>query len=145
VISALLATAFAQETPEAARQEWRRLSDRLHPKLPKLARLMDEAEADVLAYKAFPSQHWPKIATTNPLERTIGEIKRRTDLVGIFPNEAAILRLVGAVLMEQDADWATPSRRYMTLDPHPALGDDPIASLGATRTLASPGPAGKPR
>jgi putative transposase len=145
VVSAVLATAFAQETAEAARHEWRRISDQLQHKLPRLAALMDQAEADVLAYKAFPARHWPKISSTNPLERTIAEIKRRTDVVGIFPNEAAIVRLVGAVLMEQDDEWAAHGRRYMSLESFLPIGDDPLASLGSPRTLASPGHAGRRR
>ena len=91
---------------------------------------MDDAEADVLAYKAFPARHWPKIASTNPLERLNGEIKRRTDVVGIFPNEAAIYRLVGALLLEQNDEWAL-QRRYMTLETLAEVGDNPNVSLSA--------------
>ena len=104
--------------------------------------LMDEAEADVLAYKAFPAAHWSKISSTNPLERPIAEIKRRTAVVGIFPNEAAIFRLVGAVLMEQNDDWAATGYRYMSLESLLPIGHDPLASLAPPRALASPGPAG---
>ncbi|MBW7057971.1 IS256 family transposase, partial [Paracoccus bogoriensis] len=99
VVSAFMATAFAQNDAEAARQQWRRVADQLRPKLPKLAALMDEAEADVLAYMSFPAQHRAKLHSTNPLERVNGEVKRRTEVVGIFPNEAAIRRLVGAILL----------------------------------------------
>jgi putative transposase len=76
---------------------------------------MDSAEADVLAFMAFPKDHRAKIHSTNPLERLNGEIKRRTNVVGIFPNEAAITRLVGAILLEQNDEWAI-QRRYMTLE-----------------------------
>src|SRR4051812_27272590 len=82
VVSAFMATAFAQNTPEAAKQQWRQVADQLRPKLPKLAALMDQAEADVLAYMGFPAQHRTKLHSTNPLERLNGEIKRRTDVVG---------------------------------------------------------------
>jgi transposase-like protein len=100
VVSAFIATAFAQDDAEAARAQWRRIADQLRPKLPKLASFLDEAEADVLAYMTFPAQHRAK-HSTNPLERVNGEIKRRTEVVGIFPNEDAIVRLVGAILLEQ--------------------------------------------
>src|SRR5260221_11385597 len=92
VVSAFIATAFAQETPEAASQQWRAVADQIRPKLPKLATLMDDAEPDVLAYMTFPREHRAKLHSTNPIERLNGEIKRRTDVVGIFPNEAAIPR-----------------------------------------------------
>jgi putative transposase len=92
VVSAFIATAFAQNDADAARQQWRRVADQLRPKLPKLAALMDGAESDVLAYMTFPAQHRTKLHSTNPLERLNGEIKRRTDVIGIFPNEAAITR-----------------------------------------------------
>jgi putative transposase len=91
VVSAFIATAFAQDDADAARQQWRRVADQLRPKVPKLAALMDEAEPDVLAYMGFPTQHRVKLHSTNPLERLNGEIKRRTEVVGIFPNEAAIV------------------------------------------------------
>jgi transposase-like protein len=86
VVSAFVATAFAQDDAGAARQQWRRVADQLRPKVPKLAALMDEAEPDVLAYMTFPQQHRAKLHSTNPLERVNGEIKRRTEVVGIFPN-----------------------------------------------------------
>jgi putative transposase len=94
VVAAFIATAFAQEDAETARLQWRQVGDQLRPKVAKLAALMDEAETDVLAFMSFPKDH--RIHSTNPLERLNGEIKRRTDVVGIFPNEDAITRLVGA-------------------------------------------------
>jgi putative transposase len=102
VVSAFIATAFAHDDAEQAKAQWRRIADQLRPKLPKLADLMHEAEPDVLAYMSFPPQHRTKLHSTNPLERLNGEIKRRTEVVGIFPNEAAITRLVGAILLEQN-------------------------------------------
>ena len=116
VVSAFVATAFAQDDADSARQQWRRVADQLRPKVPKLAALMDEAEPDVLAYMTFPQQHRAKLHSTNPLERVNGEIKRRTEVVGIFPNEAAITRLVGAILLEQNDEWAVQRSRYMTLE-----------------------------
>ena len=98
---------------------------------PKLAGLMDEAEPDVLAYMTFPAPHRTKLHSTNPIERLNGEIKRRTEVVGIFPNEGAITRLVGALLFEQNDEWAVQRTRYMTLETIAPLSDDPIVSLPA--------------
>jgi hypothetical protein len=91
-VSAFIATAFAQDDAEAARTQRRRVADQIRPKLPKLATFLDEAEPDVLAYLTFPAAHRAKLHSTNPIERLNGEIKRRTDVVGIFPNEEAIIR-----------------------------------------------------
>jgi transposase-like protein len=124
VVSAFIATAFAQDHADAAKAQWRQVADQVRPKLPKLAALLDDAEADVLAYMTFPKQHRAKIHSTNPLERLNGEIKRRTDVDGIFPNEAAITRLVGAVLLEQNDEWAVQRTRYMTLETIAPLRDD---------------------
>jgi transposase-like protein len=131
VVSALIATAFAQDDAEAARTQWRKVADQLRPKLAKLAALMDEAEPDVLAYMCFPAAHRTKLHSTNPIERLNGEIKRRTEVVGIFPNEAAITRLVGAILLEQNDEWAVQRARYMTLETIAPLSDDPIVGLPA--------------
>jgi putative transposase len=129
VVSAFIGTAFAQEDAQAAKAQWRKVSDQLRPKVPKLSHLMDEAETDVLAYMAFPKEHWTKLHSTNPLERLNGEIKRRTDVVGIFPNEAAIVRLAGALLLEQNDEWAVQRARYITLETIQTLSDDPLVSL----------------
>jgi transposase-like protein len=129
VVSAFIATAFAQNDPEAASQQWRRVADQLRPKLQKLAALMDDAEPDVLAYMTFPQQHRAKLHSTNPIERLNREIKRRTEVVGIFPNEAAITRLVGALLLEQNDEWAVQRARYMTLESIGQTSDNPAASL----------------
>ena len=91
---------------------------------------MDEAQHDVLAYMSFPKEHRAKLHSTNPLERVNGEIKRRTNVVGIFPNEDAITRLVGAVLLEQNDEW-TVGRRYMTLESIAPLSDNPTIKLSA--------------
>ena len=129
VVSAFIATAFAQDDAAAASAQWRKVADQLRPKLPKLAALMDEAEPDVLAYMSFPAAHRTKLHSTNPIERLNGEIKRRTEVVGIFPNEAAIVRLVGAILLEQNDEWAVQRARYMTLETIAPLSDDPIVGL----------------
>ncbi|HEX6000634.1 MAG TPA: IS256 family transposase [Hyphomicrobiaceae bacterium] len=126
MVAAAIRTAFTQETQKAASAEWRAVPSRLRARFPKLADLMDEAEDDVLAHMSFPKEHWTQIHSTNPLERLNGEIKRRTDVVAIFPNEAAIVRLVGALLLEQNDEWAV-QRRYMSLETLEGLSDDPKA------------------
>ena len=131
VVSAFIATAFAQDDAEAARAQWRKVADQLRPKLPKLAGFLDEAETDVLAYMTFPPQHRTKLHSTTPIERLNGEIKRRTEVVGIFPNEDAIVRLIGAILLEQNDEWAVQRARYMTLETIAPLGDDPAVSFPA--------------
>lgn len=131
VVSAFIATAFAQETPEAASQQWRSVADQMRPKLPKLAGLMDDAEPDVLTYMAFPKEHRAKLYSTNPIERLNGEIKRRTNVIGIFPNEASITRLIGAILLEQNDEWAVQRGRYMSLETMAPLSDNPIVVLSA--------------
>ena len=131
VVAAFIATAFAQEDAETARSQWRQVADQIRPKIAKLAALMDEAETDVLAFMSFPKDHRPKIHSTNPLERLNGEIKRRTEVVGIFPNEEAITRLVGAILLEQNDEWAVQRARYMTLETIAPLSDDPLVTLPA--------------
>jgi transposase-like protein len=129
VVSAFIATAFAQDDAASAKAQWRGVADQLRPKLPKLAGLLDSAEDDVLAYMTFPTAHRAKLHSTNPLERLNGEIKRRTEVVGIFPNEAAIIRLVGAILLEQNDEWAVQRSRYMSLESVAPLSDDPLVSL----------------
>jgi transposase-like protein len=131
VVSAFIATAFAQDSAEAAKTQWRKVADQLRSKLPKLAGFMDDAETDVLAYMAFPPDHWPKLHSTNGLERLNGEIKRRTEVVGIFPNDEAIVRLVGAILLEQNDEWAVQRARYMTLETIASLSDDAVVGLPA--------------
>ena len=127
MVAAAIRTAFTQETLEAARAEWRAVADRLRDRFPKLGELMDAAEDDVLAHLSFPKEHWPQLHSTNPLERLNGEIKRRTDVVSIFPNEEAIVRLVGALLLEQNDEWAASRARYMSLEKLAQFSDDPQA------------------
>jgi len=113
MVAAAIRQAFLQS--DAARQIWRHVADQLRPRWPKLAALMDDSEHDVLAYRAFPSQHRTKLHSTNPLERLNKEVKRRADVVGIFPNEASITRLIGAVLLEQNDEWLLQCR-YMQIE-----------------------------
>lgn len=129
VVSAFIATAFAQDTPETAKSQWRSVADQLRSSVPKLSALMDSAEEDVLAYMTFPTQHRTKLHSNNPIERLNGEIKRRTEVVGIFPNEEAITRLVGAILLEQNDEWAVQRSRYMTLESVAGLSDNSVITL----------------
>ena len=130
LVSAWIGTAFAEADAEGAKRQWRTVADQLRPRVPKLAALMDAAEEDVLAFMAFPREHRAKIHSTNPLERVNCEIKRRTDVVGIFPNEDAVTRLVGAILLEQNDEWAV-QRRYMSLETLAPISDAPNVSLPA--------------
>jgi len=125
LVAASIRTAFAQPTAEAARRQWRQVADGFRDRFPRAAALLDEAEPDVLAYLAFPPQHWRQVWSTNPLERLNREVKRRTDVVGIFPNPAAALRLVGAPLAEQHDEWQVGRRSFAAESLAPLLADRP--------------------
>jgi transposase-like protein len=129
MVAATVRTVFAQPDAASAREQWRSVADRFQKSFPRVAALMDEAEADVLAYLAFPREHWRQIWSNNPLERLNKEVKRRTDVVGIFPNPTAVVRLVGAVLSEQHDEWQV-ARRYFSAE-----------SLAKLRKEAAPDPA----
>src|SRR5512136_3329426 len=130
MVLALINTVFAQDSAEAASAQWRTVADQLRGKFPKLAAMMDDAEPDVLAFKSFPKAHWAQIASTNPLERLNAEIKRRTNVVGIFPNDPAITRLVGALLLEQNDEWQL-QRRYLQLEGLQTISDNQPIRLSA--------------
>jgi transposase-like protein len=112
MVGATIRTVFAQPDAVSACEQWRRVADGFRHRFLRLAELMDEAEEDVLAYAAFPSEHWQKIWSNNPLERVNKEVKRRTNVVGIFPNERSVIRLVGAVLCEQHDEWQVAKRYF---------------------------------
>jgi putative transposase len=114
-VAAMLKTIFAQESKADAEAQWGVVADALRERQSKLGDLMDVSRDDVLAYMDFPREHWPQIASTNPLERVNREIKRRADVIGIFPNNDAIVRLVGALMLETNDEWAV-ARRYMSLE-----------------------------
>jgi putative transposase len=132
MVSATIATVFAQDSAETAHAQWRSVADQLRAKLPKLGALMDGAEDEVLSYMNFPKAHWLQIHSTNPLERLNAEIKRRTNVVGIFPNDAAVTRLVGAMLLEQNDEWSL-NRRYMQLEGLQTLTDTAPTRLPAVQ------------
>lgn len=114
MVAAVFRTIFAQPDPDAMATTWEQVRDQLAGRFPKIGPLMDDAKAEVLAFNAFPRAHWRKIWSTNPLERLNREIKRRSRVVGIFPNEAAVIRLVGAVLADTHDEWQTDERRYLS-------------------------------
>lgn len=133
MVLALINTVFAQETAEAASAQWRIVADQLREKFPKLSAMLDDAESEVLAYMQFPKAHRIQIASTNPLERLNAEIKRRTNVVGIFPNDPAIMRLVGALLLEQNDEWQL-QRRYMQLEGLQTVSDNTLHRISAVVT-----------
>ena len=128
LVAATIRTVFAQPDAPSARAQWRRVADGFRERFPRLAELMDAAESDVLAYLAFPSAHWRQIWSNNPLERLNKEVKRRTDVVGIFPNDGAVIRLVGMILAEQHDEWQV-SRCYFSAESLAAVTQRQIEML----------------
>lgn len=114
MVAAVFRTAFAQPDADAVSTAWDEVRDQLAKSFPKIGPLMDDAKAEVLAFATFPRAHWQKIWSTNPLERVNKEIKRRSRVVGIFPNPAAVIRLVGAVLADMHDEWQAGDRRYLS-------------------------------
>jgi putative transposase len=132
MVTAALRSVFAQETAEEIESRWDDLAVSLAERFPKAAALMQEAREDVLAFRHFPKEHWKKIWSTNLLERVNEEIKRRTRVVGIFPNDDAITRLVGAVLLEQHEHWQLEGRRMVSAESMTAIPElDDIPALQA--------------
>src|SRR5680860_727692 len=114
MIGATVRTIFVQPDVESTRTQLRQVASMLETRYPKAAELLADAEHDVTAYAEFPQAHWSKIASTNPLERVNKEIKRRSKVIGIFPNDESVIRLVGAVLAEQHDEWQTAEKRYLS-------------------------------
>jgi transposase-like protein len=135
MVTAALRSVFAQETAAEIEARWDDLAASLAERFPKAAALMHEAKEDVLAFRHFPKDHWRKIWSTNLLERVNEEIKRRTRVVGIFPNDASIIRLVGAVLLEQHEHWQLEGRRMFSADSMAAIPD--LESLPALQTASA--------
>jgi transposase-like protein len=131
LVAAFIGTIFAQDTKAGAKSQWRHVVDKLRVGHHKLAAFMDQAEVDVLAFMDFPAAHRAKLHSTNPIERLNKEIKRRTNVVGIFPNDEAIVRLVGALLLEQNDEWAVQRGRYVTLETIGRLSDNASVRLAS--------------
>jgi transposase-like protein len=112
----MVRTIFAQPDADMVREQYRRIVDQLATRFPEAAALLEEAESDLLAFAAFPKEHWRQLWSNNSLERLNKEIRRRSDVVGIFPNRPSVIRLVGAVLAEQNDEWAVASRRYLSVE-----------------------------
>jgi transposase-like protein len=121
MVAATIRTVFVQPDASSAREQWRRVADQLRARFPRVAQLLDEAEDEVLAYLSFPAEHWRQIWSNNPQERLNKEVKRRTDVVGIFPNDRSVVRLVGAILAEQNDEWQV-ARRYFSAESMAKLG-----------------------
>jgi transposase-like protein len=115
MVAATIRTVFVQPDPATAREQWRRVADQLRSRFPRVAQLLDKAEDEVLAYLSFPKEHWRQVWSNNLQERLNKEVKRRTDVVGIFPNDRAVVRLVGAILAEQNDEWQV-ARRYFSAE-----------------------------
>ncbi|HEX2142800.1 MAG TPA: IS256 family transposase [Candidatus Limnocylindria bacterium] len=138
MVAAALRQAFLQPDQESARRVWRGMADQFRDRWPKLAKLLDESEHDVLAYMGFPAQHRVKLHSTNPLERLNKEVKRRADVVGIFPSEPSILRLIGAVLLEANDEWQL-QHRYMQVEAMAELMP-PLIEANVTPTASTHSP-----
>ena len=135
MVAAVFRTAFAQPDPATVAATWDTVRDQLSRTFPKIGPFMDDAKAEVLAFTAFPRSHWAKVWSTNPLERVNKEIKRRSRVVGIFPNEAAVIRLVGAVLADMHDEWQASERRYLSeasmAQLNPTSNTDAVAAINA--------------
>jgi putative transposase len=129
LVAAVVRMVFAQPNRQAAGQQLAETVRAMQERWPKAAELLAAAENDILAYMAFPPEHWTRIYSTNPLERLNREIKRRTEVVGVFPNEAAVVRLTGAVLMERADEWEVERRPFSLESMRKLLAPDPEAVL----------------
>jgi transposase-like protein len=114
MVAAVFRTIFAQPDPATVAATWDQARDQLGDRFPKIAVLMEDAKTEVLAFSTFPRAHWTKVWSTNPLERLNKEVKRRARVVGIFPTEASVIRLVGAVLADVHDEWQAGDRRYLS-------------------------------
>jgi transposase-like protein len=136
MVAAAIRTIFAQPDAGAVAEQFERIAEMLGQQFPLVASMLHDAREDLLAFCAFPTAHWRQLWSTNPLERVHREIKRRTDVVGVFPNDAAITRLVTAVLVEQHDEWQVAERRYLAEASMTALLQPPAAAPAPTRSRA---------
>jgi transposase-like protein len=140
LVATLVRSIFAQPTAEEVWAQQGRVVEQLAARFPQAAQLLEEAGPDILAFAAFPAEHWRQLWSNNPQERLIREIRRRTDVVGIFPDRAAIIRLVGAVLAEQNDEWAV-ARRYMSAESLAKAGiaeiEEPLLTELALKQVAA--------
>lgn len=135
LVAASIRTVFVQPDAARSREQWRQVADSFCERFPRVAALMDDAETEVLAYLSVPRAHWRQVWSTNPLERLNKEVKRRSDVVGIFPNQTAVVRLVGMVLAEQHDEWQV-GRRYLSLDAVPPRSE-PAPATSMAKALAA--------
>ena len=130
MVASIIHTIFAEPDAEHVKAQFEEVTRMLAKWHPKVAQMLHDARADILALTGFPAKHWRQIRSTNPMERVNKEIKRRTDVVGVFPNPAALLRLARAVLVEQHDEWEAADRRYLS-----------EASMAALAVLEAPAAA----
>jgi len=138
MVAALLRTIFAQPQREAAGEQLGLVCDLLDKRWPNAAQLVQSAEDNILAYMAFPSEHWKRIYSNNPLERLNKEVKRRTNVVGVFPDVPSVMRLVGAVLVEIDDEWQAATRRYFSQESMRKLYTPELEEMMATAAPTLP-------
>ncbi len=137
-VATMVRTIFAQPDAATVHEQHRRIVDQLETRFPEAATLLEEAAADLLAFTSFPKEHWRQLWSNNSLERLNKEIRRRSDVVGIFPDRASIVRLVGAVLAEQNDEWAVATRRYMSVESiAKALTDPPLDQAEEVMAIAA--------
>jgi putative transposase len=127
LVAAALGEVFNAKSYEQARERVTSVLERLQSVTPKVCELLEDAEEDLLSFYRFPPEHWTKLRSTNPLERVNKEIGRRTDVVGIFPNDQAVIRLTGALLSEQNDEWLV-QRRYLSVESMALILAEPDAT-----------------
>jgi transposase-like protein len=137
MVAAAIRTVFAQPDAAHVRSQLDEVTRMLEAQFTDVAAMLRDAAEDLLAFTSFPIVHWRKIWSTNPLERINGEIKRRTNVVGIFPNDAAIVRLVTAVLVETHDEWAVTERRYLSEESMTNIGQPVVTVEEAPLTITA--------